>query len=188
MEFNKAFGIFLIPTLILFIINSLEFELTKIYFYYFILSFVITFLLLRVNYSKKIINFIEKNSGKFLIIIIFFTILILYRAGLFSEGPIILQDYPIQYFAEWYPTTVLLPIFNNVNGICMNYQLGFNPFYDHPRGPPLLAATLYNLFFGKLPFWVIFRFIVGLAFILPILAIYFFTKKLGFSQIGRAHV
>jgi hypothetical protein len=183
MKFLKIFSIILTISLILYILNSFTFELTKIYFYYFILSFVIAFLVLRTNYNKKIVNFIEKNSWKFLIIIIFFTILILYRAGLFSEGPVILQDYPIQYFAEWYPTTVLLPTFNNVNGICMNYQLGYNPFYDHPRGPPLLAATLYNLFFGKFPFWVIFRFIVGIAFILPILAIYFFTKKLGFSPI-----
>jgi hypothetical protein len=109
-------------------------------------------------------------------------ILILYRAGLFSEGLIVLQDYPIHYFDDWYSTVVTIPIFKNINSLCIHYQLGYT-FYDHPIGSSMFVAILYYLFSSKIPLWVFFRIIVGFAFILPIFAIYFLAKKLEFPSI-----
>ena len=173
----------LIPSILLHLLVIFTFNLTKVYLHYFFVSIPLLLILLKVPFKKKIFSFAKKNADKIFIGIIFFALLILFRAGLFTPGPIVLQDYPIHYFVEWYSTTTLLPIFKNVNGPCIHYQLGFSPLYDHPRAPLFLPALLYYIFQEKLPFWLIFRFLVGVAFISPLIAIYLFSKKLSLSPI-----
>jgi hypothetical protein len=113
-------------------------------------------------------------------LILLFSFLILIRAGIIDEGIIAIQDFPIHYYVHQLMANKILPLYKSINGYILNYQLGYSPLYDHPPGGPLLSTLLYYLSFKKVPFWIIFRAVVALSFILPIAAIYFLTKQLRF--------
>ena len=146
-----------------------------------LIVFVVSFILLQFLLDfKKVISLFERYEKIFFCSIIAFSILILLRAGIVDVGIISIQDYPIHYFVHNLMAEKILPLYKSTNGMYLNYQLGYSPLYDHPPGGPLLTSFLYYITLKKIPFWLIFRLVVAIGFLLPLISIYILSKELGF--------
>jgi len=155
----------------------LGFGLYKVNLFVFVFAFVsLSFL----KVSSKILKFFEKYERLLLFLIIFLATFILIRAGMFDRGIIAIQDYPIHYFTSSLMANKMLPKYHSINGMYLNYQLGYSPLYDYPPGMPILTTLLWNLSFKQIPFWMIFRFVVTISFLLSIFSVYYFSKSFGF--------
>lgn len=164
---------------LLILLTYLGFKLYSSHLFIFLIVFVL------LNFFKPSATFFayfKKHEKKLLAAIMFFTLLILLRAGIVDEGIIAIQDYPIHYFVHNLMATKMISHYHSINGMYLNYQLGYSPLYDHPPAGPLLSTFLWYLSLKKIPFWAIFRFVVALSFILPIFSIYYLSKTFGFHS------
>jgi len=161
----------------LILLTYLGFNLYKSNLFVFIISFILLF---PFDISKKILAFFKKHERVILLSVIILAISILVRAGIIDSGIIAIQDYPIHYFTHYLMATKIFPQYHSINGMYLNYQLGYSPLYDHPPGGPMLTTILWYLTFKQIPFWAVFRFVVAISFILPILSVYYLSKTFGF--------
>jgi len=174
---ERLFFLFtLISCLVIFLVY-LGFDLYRVNLFVFALAFV-SFSFLEI-YSN-ILKFFEKYEQLLLLLIIFLAIFILIRAGMFDKGIIAIQDYPIHYFTSYLMANKMLPHYHSINGMYLNYQLGYSPLYDYPAGAPILITLLWNLSFKQIPFWMIFRFVVIVSFLLSIFSVYYLSRSFGF--------
>jgi hypothetical protein len=168
---------FVLVCCLLILFTYLGFKLYSINIGLFILSFV---LLSFIKLPRDLLIKFSRHEKFLFIVIVIIATLILIRAGIIDEGIIAIQDYPIHYFTHYLMATKMIPQYNSINGMYLNYQLGYSPLYDHPPGGPLLTTILWYLTLKKVPFWAIFRLVVAISFILPIFSVYYLSKTLGF--------
>ena len=174
---EKLYYLFVFLSSFLILLTYLGFSLYKSNLFVFIISFILLSLF---DISKKILAFFKKHERVILLSVIILAISILVRAGIIDSGIIAIQDYPIHYFTHYLMATKIFPQYHSINGMYLNYQLGYSPLYDHPPGGPLLTTILWYLNLKQVPFWAVFRFVVAISFILPILSVYYLSKTFGF--------
>jgi len=174
---EKSFFAFtLFSSLIIFAVY-LGFDLYKVNLYVFVLAFILLFFF---KISNNILKFFEKYERVLLLFIISLATFILLRAGIFDKGIIAIQDYPIHYFTSYLMANKILPEYHSVNGMHLNYQLGYSPLYDYPPGMPISITILWNLTFKQVPFWLIFRLVVIVSFLISIFSVYYLSRSFGF--------
>jgi hypothetical protein len=106
---------------------------------------------------------------------------ILFRAGLFSPGPINVQDYPLHYFAAYNIAHDLLPNLQSTVGPTQHFQLGYTLHFDYPVLTSVTVSFVYYIL-QQIPLWAVFRAVVGFSFCLPVFAVYFLSKKVGLES------
>src|SRR3972149_3390335 len=162
------------------------------YYYLFTLSilfnlftFVITVAILFAFYfaspttfRKRINDFLEKYSIFMLVGVMLVALLILYKAELFTDGPVVFQDYSFHYYRTDLMANVLLPKFSNAIGWTQQFQAGMPEFYDYPPLTYFITSSLYFLSGQSLPLTLLFRTTIALGFILPIVGIYSLTRSM----------
>ena len=176
---NKLFLFATLISSLLILLSYIGFNFYNSNLFIFFLTFVV-FSFFKI--SKSLFLFFEKHEKSLLLLVITSSVLILLRAGIIDEGIIAIQDFPIHYLIHHLIATKMIPYYQSINGMYLNYQLGYSPIYDHPPGGPLLTTLLWYATFKQIPFWAIFRFVVALSFILTIFSVYYLSKSLGFNS------
>jgi hypothetical protein len=178
---EKLYYLFVFLSSFLVLLTYLGFNLYKSSLFVFIINFILLSLFdISIDISKKILAFLKKHERVILLSVIILAISILVRAGIIDSGIIAIQDYPIHYFTHYLMARKIFPQYHSINGMYLNYQLGYSPLYDHPPGGPFLTTIIWYLTLKQVPFWAVFRFVVAISFILPIFSVYYLSKTFGF--------
>ena len=174
---KRLFFLFTLISCLLIFLVYLGFDLYRVNLYIFTFTFIFLSFL---EVPSRILKFFAKYELLLLFLIIFLATFILIRAGMFDKGIIAIQDYPIHYFTSSLMANKMLSQYHSVNGMYLNYQLGYSPLYDYPAGTPILITLLWNLSFRQIPFWMIFRFVVIISFLLSVFSVYCLSRFFGF--------
>lgn len=145
-----------------------------------ILSTVIILILTKIKYLSRY----EKLISNFIfLLLIVLSIFILYNAGLFTKEIPVLVDNPYHFLTSVYTYEKLLPLFHNVVGYSFDFHAGFLFFNGIPFGGSLFTSFLYLMFSNFISITFIYRCVMAFSFLLPIMAIYLFTKQVTDSSI-----
>jgi len=146
----------------------------------FILSIIIVLVLGKIKYLSKF----EKVLSNFaFLLLIVFSIFILYNAGLFTKEIPLFVDTPYHFLASFYTYEKLIPKFYNVVGYSLDFHAGFLFFNGTPFGGPILVSFLYSIFSNFVSITLIYRYVMAFSFLLPIIAVYLFSKQVTNSPI-----
>jgi hypothetical protein len=108
--------------------------------------------------------------------ILIFSVLTLYRAGIFVNEPLVMNDYPYLFYRAWLVNDILIPKYGNIIGWIPYFQAGYVELYDYPPGIFLLTYLIKHITLGFSTL-MSFRIVAFLSFILSILAIFLFSYK-----------
>jgi len=130
------------------------------------------FLILKKEHLKKISNHL---APIIFIALLVFIISTFYKAGIFNNEPLVMNDYPYLFYRTWLVTDVLIPKYGNIIGWVPYFQAGYVELYDYPPGI-FLFTFLVKLVTG-LSTLMSFRFLIFLSFISATIAIFLFSYK-----------
>jgi hypothetical protein len=177
LKFGKTDILFL-----LLFIFVLELKFVRFFnIFYFVLLLFAWFLTYMILDRFKLIN--EKNAKIGLKIVLLALLIIflfsIFKGGLLDEGPPTFSDFPDHYFNEYLLTTKIIPTFQNIIGWEYAYAAGTVQTSKQPPFQTLFIFALNSIL--PLSFSLIFRLVFVFSFLLSVLGVYLFSKKISSS-------
>lgn len=130
------------------------------------------FLLFKKEYFNKISIFL---ASLIFIVLLAFVIFTFYKAGIFYNEPLVMNDYPYLFYRTWLVNDVLIPTYGNIIGWVPYFQAGYVELYDYPPG--IFLLNFFVKIITGLSTLLSFRLLIFLSFISSIIAIFLFSYK-----------